>query len=59
MSATIRSFSSLYLATLLMVLAAGLLTTYLGLRLAAIDVSKHVRGLELDMPLIGELALFI
>ncbi|RVU40868.1 MFS transporter [Rheinheimera riviphila] len=40
MSATIRSFSSLYLATLLMVLAAGLLTTYLGLRLAAIDVSK-------------------
>lgn len=40
MAATIRSFSSLYLATLLMVLAAGLLTTYLGLRLAHMDVAR-------------------
>ncbi len=40
MAATIRSFSSLYSATLLMVLAAGLLTTYLGLRLTTLDVAK-------------------
>ena len=40
MNATIRSFSSLYFATLLMVLAAGLLTTYLGLRLAQMQVAK-------------------
>ncbi|HAT42946.1 MAG TPA: MFS transporter [Rheinheimera sp.] len=40
MSASIRSFSSLYFATLLMVLAAGLLTTYLGLRLAHMDVAR-------------------
>ncbi|MDZ7870918.1 MAG: MFS transporter [Rheinheimera sp.] len=40
MAATIRSFSSLYSATLLMVLAAGLLTTYLGLKLASMDVAK-------------------
>lgn len=40
MAATIRSFSSLYGATLLMVLAAGLLTTYLGLKLASMDVAK-------------------
>ena len=35
MSNILRSFSSLYFATLLMVLASGVLTTYLGLRLAA------------------------
>lgn len=35
MAAPIRAFSSLYMATLLMVLAAGLLTTYLGLKLAS------------------------
>lgn len=40
MAATIRSFSSLYSATLLMVLAAGLLTTYLGLKLSSMDVAK-------------------
>lgn len=40
MSASIRSFSSLYFATLLMVLAAGLLTTYLGLRLAHMEVAR-------------------
>lgn len=40
MAATIRSFSSLYSATLLMVLAAGLLTTYLGLKLASMEVAK-------------------
>ncbi len=40
MAATIRSFSSLYSATLLMVLAAGLLTTYLGLRLSALEVAQ-------------------
>lgn len=40
MAVTIRSFSSLYSATLLMVLAAGLLTTYLGLKLASLEVAK-------------------
>lgn len=56
MSATIRSFSSLYLATLLMVLAAGLLTTYLGLRLAAIDVSKIWIGAMMSAYYLGLVA---
>jgi MFS family permease len=46
----------LYLATLLMVLAAGLLTTYLGLRLAAIDVSKIWIGAMMSAYYLGLVA---
>ena len=35
MSVILKSFSSLYFATLLMLLGSGLLSTYLALRLAA------------------------
>ena len=56
MSASIRSFSSLYLATLLMVLAAGLLTTYLGLRLAALDVSRIWIGAMMSAYYVGLVA---
>ncbi|MFC4656599.1 MFS transporter [Rheinheimera marina] len=40
MSTSLRSFSSLYSATLLALLASGVLTTYLGLRLAADQVAQ-------------------
>lgn len=40
MASPLRTFASLYSTTLLMVLAAGLLTTYLGLRLAAIQAAQ-------------------
>lgn len=40
MTNPLRTFASLYSTTLLMVLASGLLTTYLGLRLAIMDVPQ-------------------
>lgn len=40
MPRTFTSFSSLYTATLLMLLGSGLLSTYLGLRLSAANVSE-------------------
>lgn len=40
MDSPLRSFASLYSTTFLMVLAAGLLTTYLGLRLTIMEVPQ-------------------
>ena len=40
MLATISSFSSLYFATLLMLIGTGLFNTYMGLRLTAQSVSE-------------------
>ncbi|MGX9463122.1 MFS transporter [Shewanella sp. A14] len=40
MNSPLRSFASLYSTTFLMVLAAGLLTTYLGLRLTTMEVPQ-------------------
>ncbi|HIQ52821.1 MAG TPA: MFS transporter [Pseudomonas pachastrellae] len=45
MSRALMAFSSLYFATLLMLLGSGLLSTYLGLRLAAEGVSELWIGL--------------
>ncbi|ONM42773.1 MFS transporter, partial [Halopseudomonas pachastrellae] len=45
MSRALTAFSSLYFATLLMLLGSGLLSTYLGLRLAAEGVSELWIGL--------------
>ena len=39
MSVILKSFSSLYFATLLMLLGSGLLSTYLALRLAELDAT--------------------
>ena len=40
MLATLSSFSSLYFATLLMLIGTGLFNTYMGLRLTAQSVSE-------------------
>ena len=40
MTSPLRSFTSLYSTTFMMVLAAGLLTTYLGLKLATMEVPQ-------------------
>lgn len=45
MPSTFTSFSSLYLSTLLMLIGSGLLSTYLGLRLSADNVSAIWIGL--------------
>ena len=40
MTSPLRSFTSLYSTTFMMVLAAGLLTTYLGLKLTTMEVPQ-------------------
>ena len=53
MPRTFTSFSSLYTATLLMLLGSGLLSTYLGLRLSAANVSEIWIGILMTGYYIG------
>ena len=53
MPSTFTSFSSLYFSTLLMLLGSGLLSTYLGLRLSAANVSEIWIGVLMTAYYVG------
>src|SRR5690606_10077452 len=53
LASTFASFSSLYFSTLLMLLGSGLLSTYLGLRLSAANVSEIWIGVLMTAYYIG------